>query len=78
MQRNLDHIRSHESGLKNSLNSSKQMGGFKKECEGVTRVQTSNEAGTVTVSGKLNVDVPPRTLNSALREADLTIARQIQ
>lgn len=27
--------------------------------------------GTVTVSGKLSVDVPPGTLNSALKQADL-------
>jgi predicted RNA binding protein YcfA (HicA-like mRNA interferase family) len=27
--------------------------------------------GTVTIAGKLNVDIPPGTLNSALKQADL-------
>ena len=27
--------------------------------------------GTVTISGKLNVDIPPGTLNSALKQAGL-------
>ncbi len=27
--------------------------------------------GTVTISGKLNIDVPPGTLNSVLKQADL-------
>jgi predicted RNA binding protein YcfA (HicA-like mRNA interferase family) len=30
-----------------------------------------NKSGTVTVSGKLNIDVPPGTLNSILKQADL-------
>lgn len=29
------------------------------------------KSGTVTVSGKPNVDIPPGTLNSALQQADL-------
>ncbi len=29
------------------------------------------KAGTVTVSGKPNVDIPPGTLNSALKQAGL-------
>ncbi|MDE0145664.1 MAG: type II toxin-antitoxin system HicA family toxin [Nitrospira sp.] len=29
------------------------------------------KAGTVTVSGKLNVDIPPGTLSSALKQAGL-------
>ena len=31
----------------------------------------SLKPGTVTISGKLNVDVPPGTLNSILKQADL-------
>jgi predicted RNA binding protein YcfA (HicA-like mRNA interferase family) len=30
-----------------------------------------NKSGTVTVSGKLSIDVPPGTLNSILKQADL-------
>lgn len=30
-----------------------------------------NKAGTVTISGKLGVDVPPGTLNSILKQAGL-------
>lgn len=30
-----------------------------------------NKSGTVTISGKPNVEVPPGTLNSALRQAGL-------
>jgi predicted RNA binding protein YcfA (HicA-like mRNA interferase family) len=30
-----------------------------------------NKSGTVTVSGNLNVDVPPGTLNSVLKQAGL-------
>ncbi|MGB7291656.1 MAG: type II toxin-antitoxin system HicA family toxin [Thermodesulfobacteriota bacterium] len=30
-----------------------------------------NKAGTVTVAGKLNLDVPPGTLNSILKQAAL-------
>ena len=30
-----------------------------------------NKPGKVTVSGKLNVDIPPGTLNSALKQANL-------
>jgi len=30
-----------------------------------------SKLGKVTVSGKLNIDVPPGTLNSALKQADL-------
>ncbi|ERT05120.1 ycfA-like family protein [Lyngbya aestuarii BL J] len=30
-----------------------------------------NKAGTVTVSGKLSVDMPPGTLNSVLKQAGL-------
>jgi predicted RNA binding protein YcfA (HicA-like mRNA interferase family) len=31
----------------------------------------SNKPGTVTISGKPNIDVPPGTLNSALKQAGL-------
>ncbi|MEB3884355.1 type II toxin-antitoxin system HicA family toxin [Lyngbya sp. CCY1209] len=31
----------------------------------------STKSGTVTVSGKLNVDMPPGTLNSVLKQAGL-------
>ena len=31
----------------------------------------STKSGAVTISGKPNVDVPPGTLNSALKQADL-------
>lgn len=31
----------------------------------------STKAGTVTVSGKLSVDMPPGTLNSVLKQAGL-------
>jgi predicted RNA binding protein YcfA (HicA-like mRNA interferase family) len=30
-----------------------------------------NKSGTVTVSGKLNIDIPPGTLNSILKQAGL-------
>ncbi len=30
-----------------------------------------SKLGTVTISGKLNIDVPPGTLNSVLKQADL-------
>jgi predicted RNA binding protein YcfA (HicA-like mRNA interferase family) len=30
-----------------------------------------NKTGAVTVSGKLNVDIPPGTLNNALKQAGL-------
>ena len=33
--------------------------------------QHPNKAGTVTVSGKLGVDVPPGTLANVLRQAEL-------
>ncbi len=34
-------------------------------------IQASNQAGTVTVSGKPSIDVPPGTLNSILKRAGL-------
>jgi predicted RNA binding protein YcfA (HicA-like mRNA interferase family) len=30
-----------------------------------------NKTGTVTVSGKVNIDIPPGTLNSILKQAGL-------
>jgi predicted RNA binding protein YcfA (HicA-like mRNA interferase family) len=33
--------------------------------------KNSNRSGTVTVSGKPNIDVPPGTLNSILKQAGL-------
>ena len=48
------------------------MGGFKKRnAREPPTVQTSTKAGTVTISGKLSTDVPPGTLNSVLKQADL-------
>jgi predicted RNA binding protein YcfA (HicA-like mRNA interferase family) len=50
------------------------------ESDGWFQVRTSGshrqfhhrtKAGTVTVSGKPNVDIPPGTLNSALKQAGL-------
>ena len=38
----------------------------------------SNKSGTVTVSGKSNVDVPPGTLNSILKQAGLKEQRRDQ
>jgi len=35
-----------------------------------------DKAGTVTVAGKLSVDVPPGTLSNALRQADLKLPRR--
>jgi predicted RNA binding protein YcfA (HicA-like mRNA interferase family) len=33
--------------------------------------QHPTKSGTVTISGKPNVDVPPGTLNSVLKQADI-------
>jgi predicted RNA binding protein YcfA (HicA-like mRNA interferase family) len=33
--------------------------------------KNQNKPGTVTVSGKLNIDIPPGTLNSILKQAGL-------
>jgi predicted RNA binding protein YcfA (HicA-like mRNA interferase family) len=35
------------------------------------QLKHSTKKGKVTVSGKLNIDIPPGTLNSALRQAGL-------
>jgi predicted RNA binding protein YcfA (HicA-like mRNA interferase family) len=40
------------------------------------QLKNSNKPGTVTVSGKPSIDVPPGTLNSILKQAGLKKERQ--